>query len=126
MSYDLYLPRLRTRFLLPSSHPEAFHQCFLNAIYLGACVVAGPDFAEYEKLFLDRCLVEKENALSQVDRMEDCVWSTIMLGWYHLRQGNDLAAHALGNCTSSLSTPLYPLEVSNGLVWDNQPRRAGR
>lgn len=41
-------------------------------------------------------------ALGCVDRMEDFMWASIVLGWHLARMGDDLQAHAL-------STSKYPI-----------------
>ena len=94
LDFELCIPRLERRMLLPATDPEALHPSLINAICLGACVCTGADFFFYEKVFRDRTREYLDAALGAADRMEHFMWASVILGWYWIRGGEDLPAHA--------------------------------
>lgn len=98
----LNIPRLEQRILLPPTNANALHPCLINAICLGGVTTAGRDFDAYAKIFRERAREEMVNSLSIVDRMEHLLWSSIILGWYWCRIGNDVQASALATSTCKI------------------------
>jgi hypothetical protein len=115
LDFELCIPRLERRMLLPSTDPEALHPSLISAICLGACIGTGADFSVYERLFRDRTREYLDAALSAADRMEHFMWASVILGWYWIRGGEHLPAHAIATskreathrCVEYGLTPLF-------------------
>ena len=87
--------RLCQAIQLPSSHPNSLHPALSNAVFLAACAFAGPIFASYEDLFLKRANEGLSDSLAFADRLEDMIWASNIIAWYHVKYGRIIVAYSM-------------------------------
>lgn len=75
---------------LPPSHPESFHPCLVNAICLIGCSLDPRLPKEWEAHFYRSARAQMQQSLSLCDRIEDWMYTTVLLINYMVFRGRPL------------------------------------
>lgn len=100
---DIYVPRWRQAIQLPSSDPTSFHPALVNAIAATAVSLCTSGYQPYVDLFLQRAIELSDNSLAFCDRVEDWMYTQILLIGYWSRVGNALTVRTLKRSLESYS-----------------------